>query len=439
MCPLTLGVTQSSGSPQQLGEAEWEQVKRMGASVGRVMILGFGEPMTHPKFVPMLFELDELGIETSFSTNGIGGELIADRLAELKHLRHINISIDSPDERIFKEIRGGELQRVLVGMRALAAAVAGRVTVTVASVVMKSNVRSLLAFPSILREAGIRYYTLSGLHDYTRELQSEQIHRGRVLQTFLPARRLHVLLDKLKAECAKNGVELLLEHRTQLDFYLPQQSATEFFEEGGHAGHLTRACTVPFDSIYFDSQGKAFPCCHSAGSEALGDLRTETIEQIWSGSRIRKFRSDLLDARTTPTVCRSCSIAPLGDHPYRLYRAEIVDAEPLPDRTGTRVRVLNKGLRPWNSESPLRLAPTHPHDRQSAYYHPSWLSPTRAAGPDHDVQPGETATIDFEITPVPENPREHFQLLIEGKHWLPDTIVELPLGGASELHQPDNR
>ena len=429
MCPLTLGTTASSGSAGVIDDADWEQVKRLSITAGRIMLVGFGEPMTHPRFVSLLQELDKLGVDISFSTNGIGAEQIAPRLAMLKHLRHVNISIDSPDSSIYEDIRGGDLTRALTGMRAIAAAVPDRVTVTVNSVVMKQNVRSLIAFPSILRDAGIRYYALNGLHDYANELRGEHIHTGRALQTFLPGRRMHTVLDELKTECVRNEVELLLNHRTQLDFYKPEQSAEEYFgAEHGVDKTVTRACTVPFDSMYVDSDGKVFPCCHAAGIAPLGDLRKETVEEVWTGSGFAKFRNDLLNAHTTPQVCRSCTVAPLGEHPFNLYRAEILSIEPLANTAGFRMSVRNVGTRAWGVDAPLRLAPSRPNDRTSIHYHSSWMSPTRVCGPvETGVPAGQVATLEFEVTPAHAARPEHFQLLIEGKNWLPDTIMQFAM------------
>jgi radical SAM protein with 4Fe4S-binding SPASM domain len=429
MCPLTLGTTASSSSAGLIGDADWEQVKRLSAVAGRVLLVGFGEPVTHPGFVPMLRELDALGVEIQFSTNGIGGELIAPHLAALKCLRHVNISIDSPDPKIYEDIRGGDLSRALLGMRAIANAVPDRVDVGVTTVVMRSNVRSLKAFPAILQDAGIRFYTLNGLHDYAEELRGEHIHTGRAMQTFLPQRRLHTVLDELKAECARHDVELLLNHRTQLDFYKPEQAAAEYFAGRGDAVRtVTRACTVPFDSMYVDSDGQVFPCCQAAGTTPLGSLREQSIEDIWSGSAFNRFRNDLLQASTTPEVCRVCTVAPLGEHPYNALRAEVVSIEALDTVHGFRVRVRNAGSRTWGPQAPMRLAPSRPNDRESIYYHRTWMTSTRVAGPlEAEVPPGAVATIEFQVTPAHGAQTEHFQLVIEGSAWLPDTIIEFAM------------
>ncbi len=133
-----------------MADATWEQVIEVGKQAGTIIIAGFGEPMTNPDFRRMLRDLDEARINFSFSTNGIGFEKFAPELAMLKYRRHVNISIDSPDPEVYKDIRGGDVKRALSGARAISMALKGRVAVTVAAVVMKYNARSLLSFPKVL-------------------------------------------------------------------------------------------------------------------------------------------------------------------------------------------------------------------------------------------------------------------------------------------------
>lgn len=425
MCPLTLGTTASSGSDGHISELDWDQVKRLGRLCGRVAILGFGEPAMHPKFVSMLQELDDLGIETSFSTNGIGGEAIARHLSSLKRLRCVNISIDSPDPQIYEEIRGGDLGRALKGMRAIAALAPPHVTVTVSSVAMKSNIHSLVDFPAMLKDAGISVYAVTALQDYTHELESEHIHAGRGLQMFFPWRRLHKTLDELKDACAEHGIHLNLSHRTQLDFYKPEEAAVEYFAPGGELTQ-TRACTAPFDSMYVDADGRVYPCCTAAGSEPLGSLRTSNLEEIWSGEGFGRFRRDILRAETTPEPCRTCTMAPLGEHPVHIFAGAIEAMERIDESGRFQMLVRNQGKRSWDRQALLCLGTSSPRDRESAHWHPSWMSRNRIASMiETEVQPGEMATLEFQMTPAEVRSPEMFQLVIEGHTWLWDCALEI--------------
>ncbi len=72
MCPLTLGTTITSSAEGNLDDASWDDIKQYAQQVGHVLISGYGEPITNVRFLPMLQELDALGVHTSFSTNAIG-------------------------------------------------------------------------------------------------------------------------------------------------------------------------------------------------------------------------------------------------------------------------------------------------------------------------------------------------------------------------------
>lgn len=431
MCPLTLGTTDSAASAAIIGDANWEQVKDFARQSGRIMLVGFGEPLTHPDFLSMLEELDDLGVEISFSTNGIGAEVIAGPLAAIRGLRHVNVSIDSPDETIYREIRGGDVHRALAGLGSLAAALRHRMPVTVAAVAMKKNIRSMLVFPQLLATMGVRHLVIQGLHDYTAEINEQHIHTGRKFPMFIrTSERPDFIFNEIITQGKKHGVEILFNDRVTLDFYMPQQSSGKYFTPPRNDNSMTRACTVPFASLYVDSEGRVYPCCHSAGEAQLGRISTETpLDRIWQGDAFRKFRSDLLTASTTPPVCRKCTIVPLGEHPFNQYRTEIVGLESLEEgETSFRIQVRNAGTETWTREFALNLGTSGPQDRMSLHYLPDWFSPSRPASMAEDrVAPGEVATLSFRFRPAATRQPEYFQLLIEGKFWLPDNLLELPV------------
>src|SRR3954451_12898214 len=71
MCPLTTGETASSTRPGAMTEAVWEEVREAAASIGHILVVGYGEALTSVECLPRLRELDALGVSMTFSTNGI--------------------------------------------------------------------------------------------------------------------------------------------------------------------------------------------------------------------------------------------------------------------------------------------------------------------------------------------------------------------------------
>jgi len=89
------------------------------------------------------------------------------------------------------------------------------------------------------------------------------------------------------------------------------------------------------------------------------------------------------------------------------------------------VEFKNMGDLPWKNSGrgALKLGTARPLDRDSVFYHPSWLSKNRAASFEGEaVKPGEEVRFTFKIK-APSRAglyKEYFRLVSEGIAWLPD-------------------
>jgi MoaA/NifB/PqqE/SkfB family radical SAM enzyme len=118
MCPLTTKGTGSSLKAGHLSEVLWDDLAPLAREVGLVIISGYGEPLTNPRCLTLLRQLDAHGVNMGMATNGTAlSPRICSELAQLSHLNHINVSIDSPDPAIYREIRGGDVQNALRGVQ----------------------------------------------------------------------------------------------------------------------------------------------------------------------------------------------------------------------------------------------------------------------------------------------------------------------------------
>jgi radical SAM protein with 4Fe4S-binding SPASM domain len=430
MCPLGTGTTLSSRQPGHITQAVWKEIIPVAGKIGKVTIAGYGEPLINRQCVPLLRELNSLDIHTGIATNGIAlTRKVAAELVSLPHLRHINISIDSPDAGIYRDMRGGNVEKALRGLENLMAVIDNPDRVTVSSVLMHKNIRSLEAFPPILSRLGVKRYCLQGLIDHNPDLHCENL---------LYYEEISPSLDNLKEACHRAGIELLfsLPQRLDLEVREPLQARSHYFTHAPSFGPETKQCFVPWEIPFIDKDGRVFPCCNASTDPAwiMGDLRKRSLIDIWQGTVYRKFRQDLLDGRTIPAICQNCTTVPLGEHPLRLYSAKILFEESeLRDQSEMCLVVQNTGICSWTQDTPILIGTTNPRDRVSAYFHPGWLSSNRIATfTEKIVPPGGTATFTFQITPVHNTPTEVFQLVVPGKCWLPDTGFEIRVGKAKE-------
>lgn len=422
MCPLTTGTSSSSGTPGPMSEVVFDEVRRMAKRCGRVVLAGYGEPLTNPQCLPMLRTLDGDGVEVHMATNGLAiTPSVARQLVALKHLTHVNVSIDSPDPDVYRKIRGGNVHRALQGLRNLMAVVDEPRRVIVSAVAMQDTLPSLVGFPALLAGLGVRRFNLQAVLDYNDFAREQRL---------LDHDELFARLEDIEAECARHGLDLELSvpDRTRADLADPDGARQRFYGYGGWDDRLTRQCHVPWDIPFVDKDGKVFACCFAASADErqLGQLGPQTFEEIWTGPAFQRFRSDIVDGRTTPQICRRCSVAPLGEHLFKVWGASVVSGQVTEDvGGGGRVTVLvrNESARAWAPGDHVRVGTSSPRDAPSPLRHRSWLSPNRPATfTEAAVPPGGLATFKFPVaTATGSLTTAEFEIVAEGACWLPDT------------------
>ena len=70
-------------------------------------------------------------------------------------------------------------------------------------------------------------------------------------------------------------------------------------------------CKMPFESLYILHDNKVSVCCRDYHGEIIvGDLTSETIEDVWHGDKINALRQAHLNAESEPEklprACREC-------------------------------------------------------------------------------------------------------------------------------------
>lgn len=418
MCPLSTSGTLSSITPGHMHELVWEELLPFARSVGNVMIAGFGEPLVHKGCLPLLRQLDAEGIAVSIVTNGMAiTPKTAAELVAIKGLYHINVSIDSPDPDAYFAIRGADVSKALAGLTNLMAAIDNPQRVSVSSVVTADNIATLPAFPAILAKLGVRYYVLQELINYVDET------------TGLDPMQLidyPAYVEQIRAACAAGGVSFqsTIPERLHLALHDNERLHDSFYDDSYASADQARQCNLPWEIPYVDKDGLVYPCCYAAtqGTAILGDLKHARMEQVWSGEAYQQFRAAILDGRTTPEICRSCTAVPVGPHNLRLYAAELLlDRSSLAGPGPRRLVVRNTGTRPWRREDMVRIGSSSPRDHASPLHHPGWMAVNRIGTHlEERVPPGGTATFTFEVAQGVDA-TGHFQLVAEGTCWIPNT------------------
>jgi radical SAM protein with 4Fe4S-binding SPASM domain len=240
---------------------------------------------------------------------------------------------------------------------------------------MASNIATLPSFPPILAQLGVNRYVLQGLINYNPDSGAESV-------IDLPGVAEYVA--QLRDVCREVGVELVctIPQRLESQIRGDPQVLSAYYQHNTEETDHTKMCNLAWEMPYIDKDGKVYPCCYAAAEsiEILGDLHSERLEDIWLGQRYQRFRADILDGRTTPTVCRSCVAVPLGQHQFRLYAAKLLLNESiLHGPTQLRLVVQNTGSRTWTQADLIQIGTAYPRDHASAFANSDWLGFNRIA------------------------------------------------------------
>ncbi len=203
-----------------------------------VHLQGWGEPLLNPNIAEMVDIVRDAGCKVGLTTNGL---LLKD--FDLK-LDRVVVSLASPNDEKNRRLRGGDLGRILEGIKKYGA--------SVAVIMMKSNVEDLPAMVEFCKEHGVSELILNNL-DYIpkKELEDEAIFLSKYgLKYVDEARRLGEML----------GVKV---HVRPLEM----EEALACAEFG--------SCLITFD-------GKLSPCVY-----AHLPTRSDHIVRIFRGKEVR--------------------------------------------------------------------------------------------------------------------------------------------------------
>ena len=71
---------------------------------------------------------------------------------------------------------------------------------------------------------------------------------------------------------------------------------------------IEELCRLPLVEMIVRPDGKISLCCNDAlGQMTLGDLNTETIEEVWYGEKYAKIRDLAMKGREKISLCQYCN------------------------------------------------------------------------------------------------------------------------------------
>jgi MoaA/NifB/PqqE/SkfB family radical SAM enzyme len=300
------------------------------ASAALVDLTGLGEPMLSDLFWTILkkFPLSPAPADGEFFlTFNSNGTLLNERNIDrvlASRVRKIRISLDSADPDLFRHIRGTALPPIVDGIRALVAKrnASGMQfpKIGIEMTLMRANLDGVCDMIDLCADMGVDFLEVWSLNHVTENsMASWQVRKGNWVFDYaeqmvdgLPRADLQAAVDRFYAHTRARGVPMasliLGEGRGTEDF-----PADAWQLPGGGPKVPWQAdsivCDLPWKELRVTYDGDVFACCW--GPRPIGNLRTETLESIWTSVAMQEMRTDLIDG-VVPFLCSSAACHQIG-------------------------------------------------------------------------------------------------------------------------------
>jgi len=239
-------------------------------------------------------------------------------LAQAGFLKHISVSIDGPGG-LHDKARGvaGTFERTSAGLRRLQAAARRKhapLRVSINTTVAHETLDALDKMVDVAGELGVDAIGLNHLMFSTPAEVEETVRLtgardASLISTYvtadpgLDAARVRTQVNALAAKCRDRGIRFDMRPKVRPailnNYYTPGTP-------------LAGRCLYPFLTARVSFSGKAYFCPFIRVE--VGDLTTQSLEEIWTGERYVSLRKKLLDEGLFP-VCRRCCKVELSPEP----------------------------------------------------------------------------------------------------------------------------
>jgi radical SAM protein with 4Fe4S-binding SPASM domain len=262
--------------------------------VQEIILQGAGEPFLHPKHLTFVTLAKAAGLRVVQLTNGTKLDetrvraLLDSELDELKvslwgssateYERHYTGS----GEAIFAVVREG-LQTV---DRVRQEKGRAGTALVFSYILSRHNLSSVPAMIELAAELGADGIAFAPMHNFQNGRCKDALSEA-------DAHRVHTVMDQAKLRIHALGL------RHNVDTLMLRFAV-------GQAIWQTVPCYVPWFHLRIRTDGEVQPCGRCASQIEFGNLNTQSLAEIWNGSKIRTFRRTTLTRKGLASMLDSC-------------------------------------------------------------------------------------------------------------------------------------
>lgn len=177
------------------------------------------------------------------------------------------------------------------------------------SVMMDDTVAHYPEFVDWAADRGVREITVLDLLDCSTQAAAHDARKC------LGDARVGELLDAMKARAAARGLNLTLLVQppftgrftnAAVPSRVHEALVIERFEEA-HAARSAGFCPMVGNYLKVNPNGDAFPCCRAPEELKLGNVLTQSFDEVWNGTPARELRASMY-RNDPPPVCKGCLV-----------------------------------------------------------------------------------------------------------------------------------
>lgn len=299
-CPQFFGMEEPAAD---LTLARFHEVVSQFPRLRRVVLHGIGEPLLNRHLPEMIQHLKSRDAYVLFNSNGL---LLRGRWPAVlveSGLDELRVSIDSGTPETYMRVRGANgFERILANLQLVRAAKASRDAptphVSLWMTGLRSNVQELPALVRAAAAAGVSKVYLQRLVFSERGLaRSDESLYGHA--------------GAAEAEAIRRATELAAELGVSLHGSGEVQPVEQIAGTDG-PNAPRRSCMRPWKLTYVTANGQVLPCCVAPFTAApyasivLGNLRLQSVAEVWNGERYQNWRERLLSSDSPPAACNGC-------------------------------------------------------------------------------------------------------------------------------------
>ncbi len=239
------------------------------AGVCEVTIAG-GEPFMRADLVPIILAARQRGLTVNLSTTALFVSRVAARKLAEAGLKSIRVSFDGPTEKMYDYFRGkrGQYRRAIRGIKTLRE-IFDNTPITLHTTIMKQNLKELVNLQRMVKKLGCDVWSV----DYAKPLG-------------FAAQDPRLLLTREEAEGAFKTLRRIADQSsTRIEMaHFPYRTQRKVIYRGFGCVGANLYCHI-------SSQGNVAPCSFTADYFPAGNIRKQSIKEIWqTAEAFKKFR-----------------------------------------------------------------------------------------------------------------------------------------------------